>query len=113
MTPHETISLAVAERFNAIRHTLIEREGDYIYNGHRTEADELGWRFRQNHPENPGLGLLWPGYQGMELDIIDGKHDAMIEAAWHDAASAAYWYRYEKDYGSDDEPIEEPDDADY
>jgi len=92
--PIETneIHAAVTERFNAIRHTLNEKEGDYIYLGNRCNPVNLGWRFCQN------VG----GYLGCEdfdpADILAGKYDEGIEATWHDAASAQHWYTYEKEW---------------
>lgn len=79
---------AVANRFNAIRDGLTEQAGDFCYDGNRTSADSLGWRFRQMHGDlNPDA-------------ILMGAHDAEIEATYHEAASSEHYYRYEKDWGS-------------
>lgn len=98
------VEQAVATRFLAIRYRLVQREGDYLYGYPRTYPHNLGWRFRQNLSlklKEPG-GVQWPGYPELPAEIAAGKHDEMVEATWHDAASAEHWYRYEKDYGRDE-----------
>lgn len=106
MSIYDDVNIAVAERFNAIRHTFRYREGDYLYDGSRCSPGELGWRFRQTLSlflHQPG-GLQWEPPAALIGEIAAGQHDKIIEATWHDAASAEHWYRYEKDYGQPDEP---------
>ena len=87
---------AVAERFEIIKGTeaFTQRDADdprtmfgWCYDGNRTKAENLGWRFRQDH------GALDPEA------IKAGKYDRLIEATFHGAADAEYYYRYEKDWG--------------
>lgn len=87
---------AVAERFELIRGTEAFAPRDvadhpmafgFCYDGNRTEADNLGWRFRQDH------GSLDP------VSIEAGVHDAEIVFTYHNAADSEYYYRYEKDWG--------------
>lgn len=100
--PHcvTSVDAAVAERFKAIRPTLVEKKrgepnslngresfDEYCYDGCRTEPDSLGWRFAQYHGEPP------------VAEIAAGKWDKEIEWTWHEAASSEYWYRHEKDWG--------------
>lgn len=88
----------------AIRPRLKQRDGEYLYGGCRARPEELGWRFRQNlslYLKQPG-GLCWEPPTEVVGQVEAGEHDALIEATWHDAASAEWYYRYEKDYGRDD-----------
>lgn len=100
---------AVAERFQQL--TIQRRTGDYCYLDRRCSPENLGWRFRQRvfevngGPQLSGAGLCAVPKASMPNEIRDGKWDAEIEATLHDAARAANWYRYEKDYGRD-EPAE-------
>jgi hypothetical protein len=93
MPIREAIDNAVAERFNAIKHTFTEREGDYIYGGWRCDPERLGWRFRQV------VGGSFSAVVFNPADIRSGKYDKGIEDTWHESASAEHWYRYEKDWG--------------
>lgn len=85
--PMSAVKEAVAQRMAAILLTIDEKEGYHLYGGHRCQPENLGWRFIQSYGE--------PDPQ----EILDGKWDAQIEANYHDAASAEYYYRYEKDWG--------------
>ena len=96
------VDRAVAERFRLILSRLKEREGDHIYTGYRTNPEELGWRFRQMY--------RWLEYEELAGEIRDGRHDARIEATWHDAAGAQHYYEKEKDWGSDEPEINEGED---
>jgi len=59
----------------------------HCYDGNRCEPENLGWRFENR------IGSPEP------QEILDGKWDEQIEAIYHDAASAEYWYAFEKDWG--------------
>ena len=104
---------AVAERFSQL--AFQRRTGDYCYLDRRCSHDELGWRFRQRvfgingGPQLSGAGLYAVPTAAMPYEIRAGKWDAEIEATLHDAASAAHFYRHEKDWGRDEpaEPIDE------
>jgi hypothetical protein len=104
MSTFDDVDKAVAERFKAIRKTLKVRDGEFLYSGARCAPDFLGWRFRQNlslELAQPG-GIGWEPPDTLAGEIAEGKHDAVIEATWHDAASAEWYYRFEKDYGRDE-----------
>ena len=98
---------AVSERFPQL--TIQHRSGDYCYDDRRCSPDELGWRFRQRvfrvngGPQLSGAGLYAVPTAAMPDEIRAGKWDAEIEATLHDAASAAWFYRYEKEYGRDEQ----------
>ena len=104
---------AVAERFPQL--TIQRRSGDYCYQDRRCSPENLGWRFRQRvfgangGPQLSGAGLYGVPKASMPDEIRAGKWDAEIESTLHDAASAAWYYRHEKDYGWDEpaEPTEE------
>jgi hypothetical protein len=88
MTKEKTmteIDCAIATRFNHIKDSFVQKEGDFIYDGGRCIAEKLGWRFEQNTEHRFNVE-----------DVESGKCDTDIERTWHDAASAEYWYRYEK-----------------
>jgi hypothetical protein len=105
----EAVDRAVSDRAREIRSQWRQKDGDYVYTGHRTGLDNLGWRFRQTFYNGQmtdaegraGLGAT--PYPEMVAEIYTGKHDRLIEATWHDAASAEWYYKYEKDYGRDEE----------
>lgn len=96
MAQADPIKVAVATRFAQILPTLKRRGGlevpahlwheRHIYDGNRCKPENLGWRFRQSfgdpEPET----------------ILAGAWDAQIEATWHEAAKAEYWYAYEKQW---------------
>ena len=96
-TEQDALCEAVAERFEDInwKEPFAERTMDhpeargfgYCYDGHRCEAESLGWRFRQSHGD---VAIS---------EIEAGKWDEQIAATYHEAASSEYWYRYEKDWG--------------
>lgn len=98
---------AVAWRFQLLE--IRRRTGDYCYDDRRCSPDELGWRFRQRvfrvngGPQLSGAGLYAVPTAAMPDEIRAGKWDAEIEATLHDAASAAWFYRYEKEYGRDEQ----------
>lgn len=91
----EKVKQAVAKRFTEIQGTLIKRPGlehsdwskRHLYDGNRCKPENLGWRFIQSY-----------GMHSVE-DILSGKCDREVEGAWHENASAEYWYAYEKDWG--------------
>jgi hypothetical protein len=95
------VDAAVARRFKAIesrlrqRYDASEREGGYLYGCYRTEPQNLGFRLRQSTLK-AGLQATPPA--DWPKRIAAGEFDDRIEAAWHDAASAAWYYRYEKQY---------------
>lgn len=62
-------------------------DGDYCYDGNRCQPENLGWRFVQFY------GAPDPA------TITAGEFDEQLAATYHDAASAEYYYRYEKDWG--------------
>lgn len=86
------LQVAVAQRFTTIRPKLQEREGDYCYFGCRTAPEQLGGRFAQM--VLGGCHVAIPG--SLPGEVLAGKFDKEIEAAWSDAAAAEYHYRYEK-----------------
>jgi len=95
----EMIDKAVETRFNQIKAGLSRKVGDYIYSG-RTNPTQLGWRFRQNYESECGKHLF-SRRCAKDIDtndILNGVYDDLIEYTWHDAASAQYWYTYEKCY---------------
>lgn len=91
-TPHDHSSpdfdSAVATRAALIIPALTQRTGDYMYSGNRTQPENLGWRLRQAHGEAATTDQIRWGFI-----------DHLIADAWHAAASAEYYYRYEKDWG--------------
>ena len=106
---------AVSHRFRAICNQFRERDDVYSYTGRRTRPKELGWRFRQTLSIRLGQsgGLCWPCYPELPAEILAGKHDRLIEHAWHDAASAEHYYRHQKDYGCDEPEPEYLDEDSY
>lgn len=88
---------AIGKRLTAILPTLKQRGGlevpqhlwheRYLYDGNRCKPENLGWRFVQNYGNREPAAIL------------RGDLDAQIEATWHEAAHAEYWYAYEKDWG--------------
>lgn len=86
----DPIEQAIADRFTTILPRLARRKGEYVYDGNRCRADQLGWRFLQ---------MFGPFRAPQYRDIRDGVYDAQIEATWHEAASSEHWYMYEKDWG--------------
>lgn len=103
------VDAAVAARFRAIKPTLTEKRGDYCYDGYRTSPEELGWRFRQNMCIKSRDIHTWQPHETMPVEIAAGKYDKEIEATWHSAAGASYFYQFEKDWGHPDdvEPAED------
>lgn len=100
---------AVAARAAVLIPSFTPRRGDYAYDGHRCTPKNLGWRFLQNVrlsrlPQQPG-GCVGPReLAGADLPeptieaIERGEFDRAIEATYHDAAGAEWWYRYEKQW---------------
>ena len=91
----KAIDLVVAERFKAIRCLFKQRSPEWHdYDGSRTCPENLGWRFRQ--------------YMRTKMNVADGdidlskfgngEYDREIEATWHEAAGAEYWYHNEKEW---------------
>lgn len=93
-TPFEQ---AVADRFKQIAPGLKRRTGQYLYDGNRCSPEQQGWRFHQNFAGQLARHRITP--EPTPETILAGKHDAELEANWHDAASAEHWYTYEKDWG--------------
>jgi len=81
---------AVARRFEKIRHTeaFQPKEGDYCYDGNRTQAENIGWRSAQTS-----------GFEVPPAKVEAGFYDEAIAKGFHEAASAEHYYRYEKDWG--------------
>lgn len=101
-SPYATddFSKAVAERFEAIKggEAFAERDENhpdamlgYCYDGNRCRAENLGWRCSQT-----------VGFDMSPEEIAAGAYDEQIAVGFHEAASAEYWYRYEKDWGHED-----------
>jgi hypothetical protein len=67
----------------------------YLYDGNRTKPDNLPWRIYQTC-WGCGLGQK-PDVD--PADVLAGKYDEQIEAGYHKAAQAEYWYAFEKDWG--------------
>lgn len=82
---------AIAERAGRISDGFERRGRDHLYDGYRTEPGELGWRLRQM--------FGWPPPD----QVREGCLDEFIEAAFQEAASAQWYYTYEKDYGTFEE----------
>jgi len=76
---------AVAARFMAIKHRLVQNPDDgdafgYDYAGSRCDPTSLGWRFVQSYGDHDPQA------------IILGELDAEIIETWHAAANASAWY---------------------
>lgn len=94
----DDFSKAVAERFEAIKggEAFAERDTDpdgfgFCYDGHRCQAENLGWRTRQT-----------VGFDMTPDQIAAGEYDEQIAIGYHEAASTEHWYRFEKDWGHED-----------
>lgn len=114
----KNVNKAIANRIQQLN--IQPREGNYCYNGSRTNPESLPWRVRQNWSlleqvrrgelrqqgfpaiakldVNNGVLKISPTAWNAEM-IERGFLDSLIIETFHDAASAEYWYRYEKDYG--------------
>ncbi len=94
-TPHFQTDLAipVAARLKILG-PIVEKEGDYCYDGNRCRPENLGWRFVQHL----SLGDNSP----TAIEVNDGMWDDDILATFHEAAGCEYYYRYEKDWGWND-----------
>jgi len=91
-TPANDVKTAIAVRATKLIPNFVQKQWspgdlDYCYDGNRCKPENLGWRFQQS------FGSPEP------LQIEAGEFDAQIEATYHEAAGAEYWYRYEKDWG--------------
>jgi hypothetical protein len=88
------LKAAIAERFKAIKHSIPQKSGDYLYSGNRCEPENLGWRLLQNFYRFPVVKDL-PSVE----DIFYGRIDEEIISTYHEAASCEWYYTYEKDWG--------------
>ena len=84
------LAQAIKTRFITIRPKLVERKGDYCYDGNRTAPDEVAYRPWTAFVAD--VGDCWEA-------ILRGEKDAEIEEIWHERAQSEHWYRYEKDWG--------------
>jgi hypothetical protein len=90
------VDAAVATRFVQIRKTFRRIHSEHNYDDPRCWPENLGSRFREILSvalHEPG-GLLWVPPETLPGEVLAGKHDATIEETWHDAAEAAWWYRW-------------------
>lgn len=115
MEARTAIKDAITKRAAALIPTFTQRKSDprqslgYCYDGNRTRPENLGWRLLQavelSHLEQPGAGCMGsPALKNKKVPtptveaIEAGQFDEVIEITWHEAASAEYWYRYEKQW---------------
>ena len=114
----DKLAASVAMRFERIQHRLVERTYDntefgYVYDSTRCLPDNLAWRMRQNEWKSLFLPpcfvhsrdrtirnrIKWALSEWtLPLRIRLGRCDKQIEATWHEAAAAAHWYRYQKEW---------------
>jgi hypothetical protein len=92
MLIRKAINEAVEARYNEILSTFEQREGDYIYTGHRCSPEYIARRFRQVVSGIDTMVVFNPAA------IRAGDYDKGIEDTWHDAAGAEHWYMYEKEW---------------
>jgi hypothetical protein len=105
--PGDALKVAIAKRAASLIPTFVQRSGGYCYDGNRCRAENLGWRFIQNiacsrYTPAPGASIGPVELSGKNLPeptpeaVERGEFDAVIEATFHDAASAEHYYRFEK-----------------
>jgi hypothetical protein len=72
-----------------------------LYDGNRTAPESIAWRFEQNYRDTFWTAVANRGTSAIRDEILQGLWDTALIDTYHDAASSEYWYRYEKDWGSE------------
>lgn len=96
------LNAIAAERFDTIKGTLKQRDGDYLYGGRRTATANVADRFAGSvvkkllFDENEKLG--WLRYLVTCFHVWRGTCDEQIVETWHERAGAEHWYACEKQW---------------